>query len=219
MAPLKAIDFGLAVPFEPEGLPRSDLGLEGTPWYASEPSPDLKLNLCSQLSESLSTRLPSLFRYMAPEVLSSKVVPASDVWSAGVMAFQLLTGRFPFDDKQNPFRPSVTKIWWVQKSHILHLLIPADIIDISCLTCVAQPSSHSHEALYVRPARTESHELVPVHQCPTMALFACSFAAVKIQTAQNCMPWSQLRGRTLWTLWCLRAGYCTSQAVHSLRQT
>jgi hypothetical protein len=29
---LKAIDFGLAVPFDPEQLPRSDLGLEGTPW-------------------------------------------------------------------------------------------------------------------------------------------------------------------------------------------
>jgi calcium-dependent protein kinase len=31
-APLKAIDFGLAVPFDPEGLPRTDLGFEGTPW-------------------------------------------------------------------------------------------------------------------------------------------------------------------------------------------
>lgn len=80
-APLKAIDFGLAVPFDPTALPLQDLGLEGTPWY------------------------------QAPEVLSSKVGPQADVWSAGVMAFQLLTGRFPFDDKRNPFQPSVTKIW------------------------------------------------------------------------------------------------------------
>ncbi|KAL3139963.1 hypothetical protein ABBQ38_004250 [Trebouxia sp. C0009 RCD-2024] len=80
-SPLKAIDFGLAVPFESATEPRSDLGLEGTPWY------------------------------MAPEVLSSEVLPASDVWSAGVMAYQLLTGQFPFDDKQNPFKPSVAKIW------------------------------------------------------------------------------------------------------------
>lgn len=29
---LKAIDFGLAVSFDPDNLPRSDLGLEGTPW-------------------------------------------------------------------------------------------------------------------------------------------------------------------------------------------
>lgn len=48
---------------------------------------------------------------MAPEVLSSEVLPASDIWSAGVMAYQLLTGQFPFDDKQNPFKPSVAKIW------------------------------------------------------------------------------------------------------------
>lgn len=54
-----------------------------------------------------------LCRYMAPEVLSSQVGPASDVWSVGVMAHQLLTGRFPFDDKRNPLRPSVTKIWCV----------------------------------------------------------------------------------------------------------
>lgn len=31
-SPLKAIDFGLAVFFDPKQLPRSDLGLEGTPW-------------------------------------------------------------------------------------------------------------------------------------------------------------------------------------------
>ncbi len=51
-AHLKAIDFGLAVSFDPACLPRTDLGLEGTPWY------------------------------MAPEVLSSQVVPASDLVSA-----------------------------------------------------------------------------------------------------------------------------------------
>ena len=31
-SPLKAIDFGLAVPYDPSELPRHDLGLEGTPW-------------------------------------------------------------------------------------------------------------------------------------------------------------------------------------------
>lgn len=33
-APLKAIDFGLAVPFDPAALPVTELGLEGTPWCA-----------------------------------------------------------------------------------------------------------------------------------------------------------------------------------------
>lgn len=31
-SPLKAIDFGLAVRFDSATEPRSDLGLEGTPW-------------------------------------------------------------------------------------------------------------------------------------------------------------------------------------------
>ena len=34
-APLKAVDFGLAATFQSASEPRSDLGLEGTPWYAA----------------------------------------------------------------------------------------------------------------------------------------------------------------------------------------
>lgn len=82
-APLKAVDFGLAVFFDEKELPRTDLGLEGTPWF------------------------------MSPESLRSEVYPASDIWSAGVMAHQLLTGRFPFDDKSSPNNPSLSKVWYV----------------------------------------------------------------------------------------------------------
>ena len=31
-------------------------------------------------------------RFMAPETLSSQTFPSSDVWAAGVMAYQLLSG-------------------------------------------------------------------------------------------------------------------------------
>ena len=48
---------------------------------------------------------------MAPEVLSSQVLPASDVWAAGVMGFQLLTGRFPFDDWAHPDAPALSLVW------------------------------------------------------------------------------------------------------------
>lgn len=80
-APLKAVDFGLAAFFDPADPVRTDLGLEGTPWY------------------------------MAPETLASRVGPEADVWAAGVMAAQLLTGRFPFDDKRSPGAPSLSRVW------------------------------------------------------------------------------------------------------------
>jgi serine/threonine protein kinase len=76
-------------------------------------SPPLRL-LCLT-AELLKLDIPLLIcrscRFMAPETLRSEVYPASDVWAAGVMAHQLLTGRFPFDDRSNPFAPSLSKVW------------------------------------------------------------------------------------------------------------
>ena len=43
-------------------------------------------------------------------MLSSQVVPASDVWAAGVMAHQLLSGFLPFDDARNPRAPALSKV-------------------------------------------------------------------------------------------------------------
>ncbi len=45
---------------------------------------------------------------MAPETLSSQTYPASDVWAAGVMAYQLLSGYLPFDDARNPNAPALS---------------------------------------------------------------------------------------------------------------
>ena len=66
--------------YEPGQLPRTDLGLEGTPWF------------------------------LAPENLDSEFCPASDLWSAGVMAHQLLSGFMPFDDRRNRRNPTLSQV-------------------------------------------------------------------------------------------------------------
>jgi calcium-dependent protein kinase len=71
----------MAVFFDKRDLPLADLGLDGTAWF------------------------------MAPELLSSEAYPASDVWAAGVMAYQLLSGYLPFDDHRNPDRPALSLVW------------------------------------------------------------------------------------------------------------
>ena len=76
----RVADFGLAVFYDATKLPRTDLGLEGTPWF------------------------------LAPENLSSEFYPASDLWSAGVMAYQLLSGYLPFDDRRNRHNPALSQV-------------------------------------------------------------------------------------------------------------
>lgn len=81
-SPLKAVDFGLAVLYEKGDIPRRDLGLDGTPWF------------------------------MAPEIIAeSETYPSSDVWSAGIMCYQLLSGHLPFDDARNRNSPSLSIVW------------------------------------------------------------------------------------------------------------
>jgi len=78
----KCIDFGLATYFEKHGKQSNAQieSLSGTPWY------------------------------MSPEMLSSRVGPECDLWAAGVMMYQLLSGRFPFNDHSNPMKPLLSKI-------------------------------------------------------------------------------------------------------------
>lgn len=59
-----------------------------------------------------TTNLVGTPLYMSPEALGKRFGPKSDIWSIGVMAYHLLVGSFPFNDKQNPYEPSLAKIWY-----------------------------------------------------------------------------------------------------------
>lgn len=105
------------MPFDADSLPRRDLGLEGTPWY------------------------------MAPEVLSSTVTPASDLWSAGVMAYQLLSGRLPFNDRRSPSSPSITVIWCASWHSALGVGAPCVLRPVLVLFCAVLRRWQSHLSL------------------------------------------------------------------------
>lgn len=47
---------------------------------------------------------------MAPEMLNARVGPPCDVWAAGVMVYQLLSGRLPFNDWGNPKNPALSRV-------------------------------------------------------------------------------------------------------------
>ena len=49
--------------------------------------------------------------FLAPENLSYTYHETSDIWSLGVMTYQLLTGRMPFNDTEMPFQPRIPVIW------------------------------------------------------------------------------------------------------------
>ena len=78
-APLKAIDFGLAVFFGSETLPMKAPNVEGTPWY------------------------------LAPEACRGRWYPSTDVWACGVMAAYMLTGHYPFIDRASPAMPDLAR--------------------------------------------------------------------------------------------------------------
>lgn len=49
--------------------------------------------------------------FLAPENLNHLYHYKSDIWSVGVLTYQLLCGKMPFNDHTSPYHPSIAKIW------------------------------------------------------------------------------------------------------------
>jgi calcium-dependent protein kinase len=49
--------------------------------------------------------------FMSPEVLSHTYDTKSDIWSLGVMTYELISGTLPFNDRNNKYNPSINMLW------------------------------------------------------------------------------------------------------------
>lgn len=49
--------------------------------------------------------------FMAPEALNHACDAKSDIWSLGVMTYELISGTLPFNDPYNKYNPSLTLLW------------------------------------------------------------------------------------------------------------
>lgn len=80
-ATLNLIDYGNSVILTPDDTFIHTGSIEGTTWY------------------------------MAPEQLNRRVYYQSDIWGLGVTVYQLLTGKMPFNDIENPLRPRINVVF------------------------------------------------------------------------------------------------------------
>ena len=66
--------------------------------------------LLTQLTE-LIHNLSKAYADFVSVLCLLQVGPGVDVWAAGVMAYQLLSGAFPFNDWKNTRNPALSLVW------------------------------------------------------------------------------------------------------------
>jgi serine/threonine protein kinase len=62
-------------------------------------------------SESIQNQNLGTLWYISPESLNMVYSTTSDIWSLGIMTYELLSGEMPFNDAKYPKNPRVSKVW------------------------------------------------------------------------------------------------------------
>ena len=77
-------------------------------------------------------------------LLLLQVYPVSDVWAAGVMTYQLLSSRLPFDDWKNTRNPALSQLWcaWGQEQ-----LKPFPLFYSQATSALSRPGAVQHGSL------------------------------------------------------------------------
>lgn len=61
--------------------------------------------------ESIQNQNLGTVWYISPESLNMVYCTTSDIWSVGIMTYELLSGEMPFNDIKYPNNPRISKIW------------------------------------------------------------------------------------------------------------
>ncbi len=88
--------------------------------------------------------------YMAPEQVRNFLVgPRTDLWAVGVIAYELLTGRMPFDGK-DPFEVMTQVVSGTPRAVRSWVNVPAELDELVMKLLAKSPETRPHSAQVVR---------------------------------------------------------------------